>query len=501
VASWPPKYFTPAPYPAEEADDIIEFIEGYCRIVKDSNAGRRGDLMVLEDWQKELIRNVFCRDEDGSYLFSQALFGVPKKNGKSGIGSSFGLYHVLFGPNGGEVYSCAGSKEQAAIVFDTAKQMVELDEEFGDGDLFEQIKIYRNSLVVPATGSIYRVLSSEAKLQDGLNPTFIIFDELHTQPNDELWTIMTQGEGARREYMTFAITTAGVKNDSSGNDSLCYQKYQYGKRIVEGEVDDPHFFFGWYEPLDGEDADASDRNIWIEANPGFGTIKAERAIESSLKRDPESIFRTKHLNQWVASKESAFKQGVFEACGDPREVPLGSEIILGFDGAYTGDCTALVGCTVEDPYVFVIKLWERPLDDPNWHVPVLEVEAEILQACRDYFVREIACDPYRWQRTMSVLDEEGLPVVSWPTASIARMGPAYQKFYDAVVDGELKHSGDPALIRHIGNMVLKRDARGVRPTKETQTSPRKIDAAIAAIIAFDRATASAGAVDPLELVF
>lgn len=497
-ASWPPQLFTPAPTQAPYADEIIEFIEMFCCITKDSIAGKRGDLIVLKDWQKDLIRNLFSRLGDGSYRYSQALLGLPKKNGKSAIGSAIALYHLLCGPAGGEVYSCAGSKDQAKIVFETAKDMVRLNE-----DLSEQIQIQRDNLIVPSTGSVYRVLSSDAKLQDGLNPTFIVFDELHTQPTEELWTIMTQSEGAREEFMVFAITTAGEKNDRLGNDSICYQKYQYGKQLISGEIDDPHFFFAWCEPAEGSDADASDPEVWQQANPGFGDIISERALASSYKRDPEYAFRTKHLNQWVTTAQSAFKQGEFERCGHPeRIVEPGEDIILGFDGSYTGDSTALVGCCLSDKHIFVIKVWEKPLEDPNWRVPIIEVEAEILQVCDDFYVREIVCDPYRWQRTMAVLDEEhGLPVVSWPTASIARMGPAWQTFYDAVVDEELTHDGNPALIRHVGNMVMKRDARGVRPTKETQTSPRKIDLGIAAIIAFDRANAPENLTTALESIF
>lgn len=132
----------------------------------------------------------------------------------------------------------------------------------------------------------------------------------------------------------------------------------------------------------------------------------------------------------------------------------------------------------------------------------MDVEAEIKRTCTQYQVVEIACDPYRWQRTMAVLDEEeGLPVVSWPTASIARMGPAWQTFYDAVIDELFTHNGDPTLARHIANMVMKRDARGVRPTKEHLTSPRKIDAGIAAIIAFDRANAPENLINIMESIF
>lgn len=498
ASGWPPRFLTKPKSKVTAGPEMIEFIEAYCRITKDTVSGKTGDLIVLRPWQQNLINSLFTLRKNGSYQHRTALIGLPRKSGKSSIGSSIALYELLLGQDGGEVYSCAGDKEQARIVFKAAKRMVELDSE-----LSENIKVYRDALEVPATGSTYRVLSADASSQEGLSPTLTIFDELHVQPNSDLWETMTLGSGARTNSLTLAITTAGVKGDRLGNDTICYQLYQHGQRIVNGEELDPTFFFAWWEPKAGSDADYKDPKVWAEANPGYGDLQSIEDFESVVARTSEVGFRTKRLNQWVSAAETAFPQGAWDAIADPtREIVDHEEIILGFDGSYTMDSTALIGCCLSDKHIFVIEIWERPQDQPEWRVPVIEVEARIKQACRDYDVVEIACDPYRWQRTMAVLDEEeGLPVVSWPTASIARMGPAWQTFYDAVIDKTFTHSGDPRLARHVGNMVMKRDARGVRPTKEHQTSPRKIDAAIGAIIAFNRANAPENLTNIMESIF
>jgi phage terminase large subunit-like protein len=496
VNGWPPRWLTKVDTKLTDGDDAAEFIETYCRVTKDSIGGQAGELIKLRPWQRELINSIFVVDKEGNYKHRTAIVGLPRKSGKSALGSAIALYGLLLGPAGGEIYSCAGDRDQARIVFETAKRMVQLDPE-----LSEHIKIFRDSMEVPSTGSRYRVLSADASSAEGLSPTLTIFDELHVQPNSRLWDTMTLGSGARKNAMTLAITTAGVKGDRLGNDTICYQLYQHGQRVVNKEIKDPSFFFSWHEPKK-LDADWKDPKTWKEANPGFGDLSLAEDFESVIARTSEVEFRTKRLNQWVTAKESAFEQGIFERLGDnKRIVEPGESITLGFDGSYSGDSTALVGCTLEDKHLFVIQLWEKPLDDPNWRVPVGDVEETIIQACTKYDVREVVCDPYRWQRSMSVLDDEGLEVVSWPTASIARMGPAWQKFYDAVIDGELTHSAEPALLRHFANIVLKRDARGVRPTKETNTSPRKIDAAIAAIIAYDRATQANTELNPLELLY
>jgi phage terminase large subunit-like protein len=106
-------------------------------------------------------------------------------------------------------------------------------------------------------------------------------------------------------------------------------------------------------------------------------------------------------------------------------------------------------------------------------------------------VLEIAADPFRWARSLQLLDGEGLPVGEYPQ-SPARMQPATARFYEAVVNGELTHSGDSRLARHVGNAVLREDARGARLAKERRDSPRKIDAAVAAVMAHDRAAVLAG---------
>ena len=496
VDGWPPRWLTKVPTKLTEGADAAEFIETYCRVTKDSVGGSAGELIRLRPWQRNLIDSIFVIDKNGNYKHRIAIVGLPRKSGKSALGSAIALYGLLLGPAGGEVYSCAGDRDQARIVFETAKRMVQLDPE-----LSEHIKIYRDSMEVVTTGSRYRVLSADASAAEGLNPTLTIFDELHVQPNARLWDTMTLGSGARKNALTLAITTAGVKGDRFGNDTICYQLYQHGQRVVNKEVEDPSFFFSWHEPKK-EEADWKDPDTWKQANPGFGDLSLADDFQSVIARTSEAEFRTKRLNQWVTSKESAFDQGVWENCGDPdRIVGPDEEIILGFDGSYSGDSTALVGCTTENPHLFIIELWERPLDEPNWRVPIGDVTERVRQACKKYRVKEICCDPFRWQHTMAFLEDEGYPVVEWNTASIARIGPAWQKFYDAVIDQELSHDNSPALNRHIGNLVLKRDNRGVRPTKETNNSSRKIDAAISSIIAFDRASRISTHLDPMELLF
>jgi len=485
IGGWPPKFLSPDSNHGSRGDDVIDFAETLCRITKDSIAGRSGEPLMFRDWQKELTRGLYALKEDGTLKHKIALIGLPRKQGKSAWLSALALEHLVLGPSGGEIYSCAADRDQAKIVFGTAKEMIRLESEL------QFLDVYRDAIYNPKTGTTYRALSAEAFTKEGLSPTFVAFDELHAQPNRELFDVMSLAMGARRDPLLVAITTAGVKTDSSGKDSICYDLYNYGKRLATKEISDPSFYFAWYEG--DEKLDYRTEEAWKIANPGYGDICAADDFASAVLRTPEAEFKTKRLNIWTSTQTAWLPAGSWEALEDKDRLPeMGEDVILAFDGAFSNDSTALVAWLLggEKPHLMVVGLWERPDDaDNTWHVPVAEVEQTIISTYRDnrFSVREIVFDPARWQRTFMVLDEEGLPVVSYPN-SAERMVPATQKFYEAVVNGSFTHDGDERLARHLANCMTKQSSRGVMVSKSS--SKRKIDAAVASIFGYDRATAS-----------
>jgi phage terminase large subunit-like protein len=186
--------------------------------------------------------------------------------------------------------------------------------------------------------------------------------------------------------------------------------------------------------------------------------------------------------------------GTWDACGDDVELDPDAQYILGFDGSFSGDSTIIVACSIpssedELPRISLVRAWEKPADaDDSWRVNIQDAEDAIAEFCRKYQVREVACDPYRWQRSMEVMADKGIPIVEWPSTSARRMVTACAKFYDAVVEKRVVHDGNPLLARHLSNAVVKKDNLGVRIVKENRASSRRIDAAVAAVIAFDRAS-------------
>jgi phage terminase large subunit-like protein len=472
-----------------EGEVVIDFAEAFGIITKDSIAGPAGQSLDLREWQKELIRHVFAGDENG-YRHSISLIGMPRKNGKSALGSVFGLYSLILGARGAEVYSVAAEKEQARIVFADAKRMVEASPE-----LSAITKLYRDAIELPKAGSVYRVLSAEAYSKEGLNPSATIFDELHAQPSRELFDVMSLAMGARGRLSTLiAITTAGTRSDTTGNDSIAYSLYNYGKKISTGELKDDSFFMAWWEAP--AEMDHRRPETWELANPGFGDICSAEDFESAVRRTPEAEFKIKRTNQWVNSKSAWLPAGVWEGLEESFELLPTDEYVLGFDGSWKNDSTALVAVILPreeaDSYrVFRVAHWEKDfaLDDDSWIVD----KAEVSKAVIDFFFanpncREIVCDPTYWQDEMFQWSDAGMVVVEYPN-TISRTVPATAKLFEAIMNGKIKHNGDGALARHLENCILKVDSnRGARITKDYRNPRLKIDLAIALLMAYDRAS-------------
>lgn len=520
VKPWPPRWLSPVSKQEMEwgnGGHASRWIDAVCRIPEDSLAGRSGDHIRLRAWQRQLLSCIFARrSRYGALKHRRGLVGIARKNGKTTLAAGIGLYGLVgdFDPSdprrgaqGSEVYACAGDKEQAKLVFGTAKQMVDLDPALTD-----VCRVYRDAIEVPETGSIFRVLSAEAYTKEGLNPTMVIFDEVHVQPTRDLWDVMALAFGSRVDPLLLGITTAGVRYDQSGNDSICYQLYEHGKRVASGEVIDPTFLFAWWEPSSAT-ADHTKERTWQESNPGYNDINNGEDFATALMTTPEAEFRTKRCNQWVMSKSAYLPAGTWDACERRAPIPAGARVVVGFDGSFNADSTAIIACSVEEvPHIEVVQAWERADEaDPNWRVPIVDVE-NVLRACagvirpevplesraelqqiveRRWVVVEYSCDKFRWQRTFQVLGPreeggEGLPILEFPQTAV-HMTPATQRFYEAATNRQLTHEPDLRLSRHLDNAVLKRDSRGWRLTKEAPNSTRRIDLAVAALMAYARA--------------
>ena len=269
------------------AERVTRFIE----CLKHTKGEFHGKPFKLLPWQGKIIREVFgtMRDDDPTTRqYNTAYIEIPKKNGKSELGAALALNMLINDDEWkAEVYSCASDRQQAAIVFDVAVDMVRQSPA-----LMKRIKIIPSTkrMIYQPTGSIYQVLSSEVATKHGLNVSACIFDELHTQPTRALYDVMTQGSGdARKQPLWFFLTTAGTDRNS-----VCWEVHQKALDILEGRKQDPRFYPVVYGLPD--DADWRDEQNWYKYNPSLGytiTIdKVRDAYHKALETPAdENMFR------------------------------------------------------------------------------------------------------------------------------------------------------------------------------------------------------------------
>jgi phage terminase large subunit-like protein len=350
---------------------------------------------------------------------------MPRKNGKSALSSAgIALYSLLAeGVQGGEVIVAAAEKEQARIVFGEARRMVESSE------LSELVQVYRDSIYVPSTHSVLKVVSAEAYSKEGANPHRLVLDEGHAMKDRKLFDVYSLAMGNRGKIAQLVmITTAGVKQDITGQDSIAYSLYQYGKQVANGEIDDPNFFMAWWEAP--PEADHRLLETWKMANPAFDDLVAESDFASAVKRTPEAEFRTKRLNQWVNTKSAWLPAGVWDKLQDDFEMTPEDEYVVGFDGSWKNDSTALVAVLLPkeegEPFrVKHIKSWEKDftINDDSWRVDKHEVSQYIMNFHQEFpRMRELVCDPSLWEEELWDWQAAGLPVVA-PIAVKIPPGP------------------------------------------------------------------------------
>ena len=449
-------------------------------MLKASRGFRQGEALVLTDWQSWLMDRLFELDESTGLLrYRRAVIGLPRKNGKSLLGTAIALEHLMFGPNGAQVYSAASDRAQAKIVFGEARQQV-----LNNPTLSRYIKVYRDAMELPSKGSVYRALSADAMRAHGLAPSLVVADELHAWPSsasntrgDELWEALTQGSADRPESLVVGITTAG-----GHTDTLLGRLYEHGKRVCEQPELDPQFGFWWWEAA--QDDDPTDPDVWRRANPNLAEELLDvgdfEAAIASAGSAGFAGFQRYRLNQWVrlAGEDFISPHHWSEALREGTIRP-GSTVYAGFDGSVSGDATGLV--MVDDSGLMqVAAVWEPDLTDPEWTVDRADVNAAVEKMFETYDVRMLWCDPSFYEPDVLEWSKHWKRRVERIPPTNHRIAPMAQQFIADLVAKEIGHNGDPILQRHVLNAVAT-EAGSFK--KEKKASPRKIDLLACAVLA------------------
>jgi phage terminase large subunit-like protein len=450
-------------------------------LLKASRGFKAGEPLEFTQWQKWLIdRLLETNPETGLLRFRRATVLLPRKNGKSLLGTALALHHALYGPTGAQVYSAAADRQQAKVVFGEARQQV-----LNSPTLSRHFKVYRDALEVPSRGAIYRALSADAMRAHGLAPSLVVADELHAWPSsasntrgDELWEALTQGSADRPESLVVGITTAG-----GHTDTLLGRLYEHGKRVALGEIEDTQFgFWSWEAP---NDADPTDPQVWERSNPnlaeGLMDVGDFEAAIASAGSAGFAGFQRYRLNQWVrlAGEDFVSPHHWTESLRE-APIPQGATICAGFDGSVSGDATGLVAVDVATGTMSVLAVWEPDHTDPDWTVDRHDVNRAVERMFENFNVVKMWCDPSFYEPDVLEWSKRWKNKVERIPPTNHRIAPMAQQFIADLIAKEIGGDGDPRLTRHVLNAVAT-EAGSFK--KEKKNSPRKIDLLACAVLA------------------
>ena len=478
---------------------------------------------LLEDWQQAIVGNLYGWKTDKTKLtrrYREAFIFEPRKNGKTTLAAGIAL-KALFadGEYGAQVYSAAGDRDQAKLIYRQAAGMVRSDDY-----LSRMGKVYQNAIVFEERNSSYKAISREAGAAHGQNPHCVVVDELHVQKTRDLVDTLHTGMANRRQPMIVYITTAGYDKES-----ICYEKYNYASQVRDGLVHDPSFLPVIYEAE--PDDDWKDEATWHKANPNLGVSVSLEYLRRECQRAQdipayENTFRRLHLNQWTEQDVRAIPMDQWKECGMDFDLSLleGEPCYAGLDLASKQDVTALVLCFRQDeriiwlPYFWVPENAARDRERRNktrfdqWirSGAMMKTNGDmtdysfIRHTLNDlkskYDIQEVAYDPWNGgQLAIQLQEEDGFSMVEFQQGYRSMTEPTKQ-LLGLLASGTLGHPNNPVLNWMAGNFAVETDAAGnLKPSKKKSTE--KIDGIVAGIMALGRMLVAPQTTEPRVLAW
>jgi phage terminase large subunit-like protein len=497
---------------AELANRAVRFFQTQLRYVEGVRAGQP---FMLEPWQEKIVRDIFgTLREDGTRRYRIAYVEVPRKNGKSTFAAGLALYLLLCdGEERPQVYSCAGDRAQASIVFNAAREMVSR----GAPKLQAAAELRQYQIRNTRKGGWYEATSAEGYSAHGKNPHGIVFDELHTQPNRLLWDAMLSGRGARTQPLVVAITTAGYDRSS-----ICWEMHQRAEEAIRNPEGDPTFYGVIYGAPD--DADWTSEEVWRKANPNLGvsvSLEFLREECTAAQNNPahENVFRNLYLNQWTEQAVRWIPMAQWDACHEPGltlEDFEGEPCWAGLDLAATRDINALTLIFRRDDLLYAFpRFWmpAEPIDirskqdraqAKRWADLGLirktdgnvtdynAIAADVIDISQRFDLQLLAYDTWGPARSWAqVVTEMGFQIdrLKEFRQTIGQFAAPSKEFERRIAAGTLKHDGCPVMRWMVGNAAAETDKSGnVRPSKSR--SGDKIDGVVSTIMALGLAIAN-----------
>lgn len=488
------------------AERVIAFIEDL-----PITAGKlAGTQMQLRPWQREFVEAVYAENEEGERPIRTAVLSMGRKNGKTQLAAALALCHLLGSeaePRG-EIYSAALTRDQAAKLFQEMCAILNTHPELADRVNVIKFNKQIEVLFGKGEGSIYAALSADAGSKMGLSPSFVVYDELGSAPNRDLYDALDTATGARDNPLLLAIST-----QAAADHHVFSELIDYGIRVQSGDIDDPSFHLSLYAAP--QDADPFEMEAWQAANPALGDFRSlddvkRQAGQARLVPSKESAFRNLILNQRVSATARFIHKAEWDRCNATVELKAlaGRECYGGLDLSGSRDLTAFVMVFPNDDksldvvcqfFMPEANIVNRSNEDrvpydlwakqgfitliPGSTIDPSFVAGSIINAAMTYDLRAVAYD--RW-RIEDLKRELGLMGMTIPLESHGQgwkdMSPAVDFLERHVAENLLQHSGNPVLNMCASNAVITRDAAGSRKLDKSKAAGR-IDGLVALAMA------------------
>jgi len=497
----------------------------------------------LIGWQKKVLRDLYgtVKPEDGTRQYTAAFIEVAKKNGKSFLIGGMPIYNLLMEDElNPEAYGAASAKEQAGLVFKAAAQLVN-----ANPDLVAKLKVLPSTkrIVRRDGGGFYAVIAADGEVQDGIEPSLSLRDELHrwkTGRAETLRDVMTKGQMSRREPLDIVITTAGAEYESP----LWLEEYEQAKRVLEGTLKVPGLYVAIFEPdlkrLNSDPEYWKSLEARVAANPShekLGGFLKDSAITAEMQkalnnpRAKSKYFRY-NLNVPVkALEDPVIDMEKWQACGggvDLRDCPkYDSEILIekwglasqpcwiGIDASWTTDLTAEVELFPpigrSEIWSILASFWmpkervaflERVCRVPfsKWidqgfitatdggAIDLRSVVNRIKWATNRFAVAEVAYDRLNFRAQAMDLEEDGITCAEVPQNFLG-LSAATKFLLSAYGEGQIQHGNNPVLNWMASCLQLHYDQKdNCQPSKpERMKSSKRIDGIQGIVTGFSRA--------------
>lgn len=487
----------------DAAERAIRFIE----LLPHSKGELAGQRIHLEPWQVFQVGSVFgWTRADGTRRFRRAHTEVARKNGKTLTLAAIGLYLAFAdGEAGAEVYSAATKRDQAKILWDAARQMVEQTPALARAVVVTPSK---SNLSMARTASKFEPLGRDADTSDGLNPHAALIDELHAHPNRDLVDVLDTALGARRQPIRWNITTAGFNQES-----IWWEEREYAIRVLEGIADDDSLFALIYTLDKGDDW--RDEAVWPKANPNLGVSVYLDALREEARKAAaipalQNSFRCKRLNEPTEQSERWIDMAQWDACADAPQVEDGAACFVGIDLSSKVDLTAAVAVfPAEDGYLDVLPLFWRPEDgvleaEKRDGVPYRQwakdglltlvegsmvdpaaVAEDIIDWTAGWEAREFPFDSWNAASAAAKLEQAGAAIVAVAQGYATYTEPCHH-LEALLASGKVRHGGHPVLRWMASQMMVKHGANdAIRPWKPHGSGLRN-DGVVAMLMAINR---------------